>query len=793
MLSKIIKKKQPFKKEMKIVKEYVEKYEGSILRDMYESLNREDDDLMHKSIALGVLSFKDILGINIYDKQIQGALSISLGTASEIKTGQGKTYIAALSAMYLYKKFDSVHIASSNDYLAERDVKELYGVYSELGITASFIKDTFNIDERIEAYKSMIIYSTVQEFGFDFVKNGMQFSRLNQTIGGLKSLIIDEMDSVILDEALSPLVVAGYSDFDEEFYNKIYKIALGMSEDIHYELSLDNKRSHLKEDGYVLVEDAFKVFLDGKSIYDEGNSYIVNRFESALSAIYLYEKDQDYLVEEDSIKIIDEHTGRKADDSRWKEGLQQFMEIKESVKVMPETSAQGKISYHSFITSYGFYTGMSGTLISDADEIASQYGLNTITIDEEQETSRIDLEDELFLNDEYRDKALIERIKNAVELGRPVLLGTQFVEQTERLSKLLEDNNLNHDVLNAKNHKREFEIISNAGKPSSITISTNMAGRGTDIILGGDKALSEFQDNREIALKAGGLLVIGYGRNNSIRLDQQLMGRSGRQGEPGESIFMLSPSDLLLEGLNEGAISKLISIKSGEDFEPISSSSNTKVILKIQEKLSLKIKEVRKNFYDREKIYAIQYMYFLNFRDEILDNEEGYVLIKELNDEIEVLVKDFYEEYDKGFRSVMSAKDRFNMINELVDDTRLYLGISLDPKDLMPLESADLIIKGVMKALDGIVEGIISKIGINEFTKIMFGIKLSTLDKSWHFFLMDIENISKTSNFHSYANQDPTKVYQKASFMAFDSMLGRYRMDYITNISRIRVAEVTPE
>ena len=563
------------------------------------------------------------LGLRHYDAQMIGGITLHQGKIAEMKTGEGKTLVSTLPAYLNAISGESVHIVTVNEYLAGRDAEWMRPIYEFLGLTVGCIKSEQNPRERKESYDCDIVYGTNNEFGFDYLRDNLAFEKENQSQGSLGFAIVDEVDSILIDEARTPLIISGRAEDSTELYQSINKIVPRLSAAVDEEDTKDftvdekTKQIYLTELGHSNVEKILNemgLLELGESLYDPQNIRLMHHINAAIRAHKLFQKDVDYIVKDGDVVIVDEFTGRTMAGRRWSDGLHQAVEAKESLRIKEENQTIASITFQNYFRLYNKLSGMTGTADTEAFEFQQIYGLEVVVIPTHEPMIRKDMPDLVYLNQDGKFMNIIKDIKEKQKIGQPVLLGTASIENSEYISKLLQKENINHQVLNAKQHKKESKIITQAGIPGAVTIATNMAGRGTDIVLGGsleaeikslgdgvtedrvDQIKKEWSQRHQEVIDAGGLHIIGTERHESRRIDNQLRGRSGRQGDPGSSRFYLSLDDDLLRIFGDPQKTKAMLSRVGmEQEEAIESNLLTKQIERAQRKVESHNFDIRKN------------------------------------------------------------------------------------------------------------------------------------------------------------------------------------------------------
>ncbi len=599
----------------------------SQLKQKYITKKNLDDILVDAFAAVREAS-KRTLGMRHFDEQLLGGIALHEGKISEMKTGEGKTLVSTLPAYLNSLSGDPVYIVTVNDYLAERDSKWMGIIYEFLGLSVGYINSMVPPNQREEVYKSNIIYGTNNEFGFDYLRDNMVLDKKHKCQTRLSYAIIDEVDSVLIDEARTPLIISGSNNKTNKIYsliNKIIENFLSIDGD-NYTLEEKQKSVSLTEEGQSQVEKLLlknKLIESSSDIYNIENIQLFSHIDSSLRAHLIYKKDKDYVVENNEIIIIDEFTGRKMPGRRWSEGLHQSIEAKENVSIKQENQTYASITFQNYFRMFDKICGMTGTADTEAEEFHQIYNLEVIQIPPHKKMIRNDKVDLVFLTQKEKYERILHEIIEINKTQQPILVGTTSVESSESISKILKSRRINHSVLNAKYHQKEAEIIENAGALNSITIATNMAGRGTDIVLGGkknDKNIDEWEKNNQKVKTLGGLYVIGTERHESRRIDNQLRGRSGRQGDPGISRFFLSLEDNLMRIFASDKVSEIMKKLGMEQGEAIEHKWVSKSIENAQKRVEAHNFDIRKTLLEYDDISNEQRKLIYQQRDFILDN-----------------------------------------------------------------------------------------------------------------------------------------------------------------------------
>ncbi|MCK8894117.1 preprotein translocase subunit SecA [Haemophilus influenzae] len=756
---------------------------------------------------------KRVLGMRHFDVQLIGGMVLTNRCIAEMRTGEGKTLTATLPCYLIALEGKGVHVVTVNDYLARRDAETNRPLFEFLGMSVGVNIPGLPPEEKRAAYAADITYATNSELGFDYLRDNLAHSKEERFQRTLGYALVDEVDSILIDEARTPLIISGQAENSSELYVAVNKLIPSLikqeKEDTEeyqgegdFTLDLKSKQAHLTERGQEKVEDwliAQGLMPEGDSLYSPSRIVLLHHVMAALRAHTLFEKDVDYIVKDGEIVIVDEHTGRTMVGRRWSDGLHQAIEAKEGVDIKSENQTVASISYQNYFRLYERLAGMTGTADTEAFEFQQIYGLETVVIPTNRPMIRDDRTDVMFENEQYKFNAIIEDIKDCVERQQPVLVGTISVEKSEELSKALDKAGIKHNVLNAKFHQQEAEIVAEAGFPSAVTIATNMAGRGTDIILGGNwkaqaaklenptqeqiEALkAEWEKNHEIVMKAGGLHIIGTERHESRRIDNQLRGRSGRQGDPGSSRFYLSLEDGLMRiYLNEGKLNlmrKAFTV-AGEAME---SKMLAKVIASAQAKVEAFHFDGRKNLLEYDDVANDQRHAIYEQRNYLLDNDDISETINAIRHDVFNGVIDQYippqsleEQWDiKGLEERLSQEFGMELpiSNWLEEDNNLHEE-SLRER-IVEISEKEYKEKEVLAGEDA----------MRHFEK---GVMLQTLDELWKEHLASMDYLRQGIHLRGYAQKDPKQEYKKESFRMFTEMLDSLKHHVITTLTRIRV------
>ena len=767
------------------------------LKDIYKKTGFTDE-LLIQAFALVREASVRTLGLRHFDEQLLGGIALHEGKISEMKTGEGKTLVATLPVYLNALSGDGVHVITVNDYLARRDADWMGKIYKFLGLTVGVNQAQLPTEEKLKAYTADITYGTNNEFGFDYLRDNMVYEQNQKVQKGLNFALIDEVDSILIDEARTPLVISGQSDVDINLYAKIDQIVASLQrqdkEDSDGDYWIDEKTSAviLSENGHTSVEKVLSklgVLTEGSNLYDPENISLLHYVQSALKAHNLFVKDKDYVVKDGGVVIIDEFTGRMMPGRRWSDGLHQAIEAKEKVKIQRESKTLAGITFQNYFRLYNKIAGMTGTAETEAEEFKHIYNLDTVMIPPHRTISRIDHMDKIYRTSEERYNAVISDILERNKKNQPILIGTTSIENSEFISKFLKKHKLNHQVLNAKQHEKEAHIIEQAGKPGMITIATNMAGRGTDIVLGGnvepelerlsneknitqatkkkiEEIKKQWKKDHETVINAGGLHIIGTERHESRRIDNQLRGRSGRQGDPGSSTFYLSLEDSLMRIFASDRISNIMQKLNMPDNEPIEHSWVSKSIESAQKKVEGRNFEIRKQLLEFDEVPNSQRKVIYEQRNDVLNSSESELMVKNiLNEAISSIVFEYIPP-----ESVEEMWDVSGLENRLQLEYNLKISIKkwLD-------EDANIEISKLASNIVEIAEKDYFKkekiAGVEAIRHFEKSIMLQIIDHHWRSHLSALDHLRQGVSMRAYGGKDPKQEFKKEAFSMFETLL----------------------
>ena len=781
--------------------------------------------LLPEAFAVVREAGKRALGMRHFDVQMIGGMVLHSGKIAEMRTGEGKTLVATTAVYLNALPGNGVHVITVNDYLARRDAEWMARLYEFLGLSVGIIVNGLSTDQRREAYACDVTYGTNNEFGFDYLRDNMAHAPEQKVQRGLNFAIVDEVDSILIDEARTPLIISGPADGDSELYTKLNavvpRLARQAEEEGEGDYSVDekSKQVHLTEEGMQRVEDLLVedgIMEEGESLYDPSRIAVLHHLNAALRALALYTKDKEYIVANGQIVIVDEFTGRTMPGRRWSEGLHQAIEAKEGVAIQRENQTLASITFQNFFRLYDKLAGMTGTADTEAYEFQQIYGLEVVVIPTHRPMVRDDKADLVFLTQTEKYDAIIEDIEDCSERRQPVLVGTTSVETSEYLSGLLTKKSIAHEVLNAKQHEREASIIENAGRPGAVTIATNMAGRGTDIVLGGsleaelaametaagdesaeESAREAARAAREAAqggvrtdwdrrhdevLAAGGLHIIGTERHESRRIDNQLRGRSGRQGDPGSTRFYLSLEDSLMRIFASERVGNLMQKLGMQEGEAIEHPWVTKAIENAQRKVEGHNFDMRKNLLEYDDVANDQRKVVYEQRNELMESDSVRETVEELREEV---IPNLVARYVPP-GSMEEAWDLEGLEQELQRSTNTTLDVRGWLAEEPDLPEEDIAARIVERLVEDYAakEGAAGEEGLRRFEKYVM---LQALDEHWKEHLAGMDYLRQSINLRGYAQKNPKQEYKKEAFGLFTSMLDEYKGDVVSVLSKVQV------
>ena len=767
------------------------------------------DKLLPEAFAVVREGAKRVLGMRHYDVQLVGGMVLHMGKIAEMRTGEGKTLVATAPVYLNALEGKGTHVVTVNDYLAKRDAAQMGKLYNFLGLTVGVVWPGMEYADKFAAYAADITYGTNNEFGFDYLRDNMALSKEQRVQRALNYAIVDEVDSILIDEARTPLIISGPAEESQDLYIAVNKIVPRMTRQTvedgagDYWVDEKQKQVHLSEEGMQHAEELLlqaKVIDEESSLYDARNLAIVHHLNAALRANAIYQRDVDYIVRDGEVIIVDEFTGRTLPGRRWSDGLHQAVEAKEGVAIQRENQTLATVTFQNLFRMYKKLAGMTGTADTEAYEFQQIYGLEVVVIPTHKPMIRLDNSDMVFLSQEVKYKAVIEDIRDCHKRGQPVLVGTASIDVSELLSNLLRKEKIAHEVLNAKQHEREAHIVAQAGVPGAVTIATNMAGRGTDIVLGGSleaalatlpedasetdraRVKSEWKKRHEQVIAAGGLHIVGTERHESRRIDNQLRGRSGRQGDPGSSRFYLSLQDNLLRIFGgEGLVRWMKRFGMKED-EALEDRMISRQIEKAQRKVEQHNFDIRKNLLEYDDVANDQRKVIYRQRDELLEEDDVSATVIDIRDDVvEALVRRYVPA-----DSIDEQWDITGLEREL--ESEFGMSASIKPWLEQQHEAdANTVMDHVRSLFNDLFQAKEKQVGPETMRQLEKHIMLSVVDNAWKEHLASMDYMRQGIYLRGYAQQDPKQAFKRESFTLFQQMLGRIKSEVTQMLARIRI------
>jgi preprotein translocase subunit SecA len=778
------------------------------------------DELLPEAFAVAREGARRILGQRPYDVQLMGGAALHLGQVAEMRTGEGKTLTCVLPSYLNALSGDGVHVVTTNDYLAKRDSEWMGRIHRFLGLTVGVILNDMTPDQRREAYNADITYGTNNEFGFDYLRDNMAWSLDGTVQRGHNYAVVDEADSILIDESRTPLIISGPADQSSRWYTEFARMAPNMRKDVHYEIDERKRTVGVTEQGVAYIEDQLGI----DNLYEAANSPLVGFLNNAIKAKELYSRDKDYIVRNGEVLIVDEFTGRVLAGRRYNEGMHQAIEAKEGVEIKAENQTLATVTLQNFFRLYDKLAGMTGTAQTEAAELHQIYKLGVVTIPTNRPMVRQDMSDLIYKTEESKFDAVAEDIAERHGRGQPVLVGTTSVERSEYLSKQLVRMGIPHEVLNAKHHDREALIVAKAGRKGGVTVSTNMAGRGTDIVLGGNPDIIADHELRERGLdpvatpdeyqtawatlieeitqaskaeaeevcELGGLYVLGTERHEARRIDNQLRGRSGRQGDPGESRFYLSLGDELMRRFNAGMVERIMTSLRVPDDVPIEHKMVTRAIRSAQTQVEQQNFEIRKNVLKYDEVLNEQRKVIYAERRRVLEGED-------IADQVRHMITDVVTAYVTGATGTGYAEDWD--LAQLWTALKTLYPIQLDWKKLSERDdegeelTADELLESVLADVreryterEAFLDGMAGDGTTRDFER---KVVLSVLDRKWREHLYEMDYLKEGIGLRAYAQRDPLVEYQREGFDMFSGMLDALKEESVGFLFHLQV-EVAP-
>lgn len=779
------------------------------------------EDLLPEAFAVVREASVRVLGMRHFDVQLIGGMVLNDGKIAEMRTGEGKTLTATLAVYLNALSGKGCHVVTVNDYLASRDADQMGRLYNWLGLTVGKILSNQDTEQKRAAYAADITYGTNNEFGFDYLRDNMEYDVANRRQRPLHYAIVDEVDSILIDEARTPLIISGPADDNTELYLAINNIPPLLTRQADEKGEGDywvDEKAHqvyLSEAGHEHLEQILMergLVQQGDSLYSPKNIILMHHLNASLRAHTLFHRDQHYVVQNGEIVIVDEFTGRLMPGRRWSEGLHQAVEAKEGVKIQQENQTMASITFQNFFRMYEKLAGMTGTADTEAYEFQDIYGLETVVIPTHRKMIRIDEQDKVYRSVDEKYRAIIEDVKRCYAKQQPVLLGTTSIENSELLSQMLTKEGIPHNVLNAKQHEKEAQIVLDAGRPGVVTIATNMAGRGTDIVLGGginktldairadetltpearEARIAEVKDEwaklHEQVVQAGGLRIIGSERHESRRIDNQLRGRSGRQGDPGSSCFYLSMEDQLLRIFGGDRMRAIADKLKLEDGEAIESKMLTRMIESAQRKVEGRNYDIRKQLLEFDDVQNDQRHEIYGLRNEILESEDISELVKNLR---EGLFTDLFRSYVPP-ETVEEQWDLPGLQMKLAGD----FGIEIDLQKMLDENDQftdDDLLQAVIEKGNALYEAKEALVGHESFTNFARSVLLQILDQLWRQHIAALDALRQGIYLRGYAQKQPKQEYKREAFNMFEQLLDQVRETLVKVLMHVEIRMPEPE
>ncbi|AZQ69405.1 preprotein translocase subunit SecA [Silicimonas algicola] len=762
------------------------------------------DDLLPEAFANCREAARRALGLRAFDVQLVGGIFLHQGNIAEMKTGEGKTLVATFPAYLNALTGKNVHIVTVNDYLAKRDSSWMGKVYAQLGLTTGVVYPGQNEAEKREAYKADITYATNNELGFDYLRDNMKASLADMAQRGHYYAIVDEVDSILIDEARTPLIISGPSQDRSELYRTINEIIPEVLPE-HYTLDEKTRNVTYTEEGNEFLEQRLHsagLLPEEQSLYDPESTTLVHHINQGLRAHKLFTKDKDYIVRSDEIVLIDEFTGRMMAGRRLSDGLHQAIEAKEGVQIQPENVTLASVTFQNYFRLYEKLAGMTGTAATEAEEFGEIYRLGVVEIPTNRDIARVDEDDQIYRTAREKYDGIVKEIRAAHEKGQPVLVGTTSIERSEFLSGLLEKEGIPHKVLNARHHEQEAQIVADAGKPNAVTIATNMAGRGTDIQLGGNVELrvlealeadpdadpevirsrieAEHADDKRKVLEAGGLFVLGTERHESRRIDNQLRGRSGRQGDPGRSAFSLSLEDDLMRIFGSERLDKVLHTLGMQEGEAIQHPWVNKSLERAQAKVEGRNFDIRKQLLKLDDVLNDQRKVIFKQRREIMETNDVEEILQDMRHEV---IDDLVDTY----MPPKSYADQWDTV-ALKAEIEKKVGITVPIVEWAEEEGVDDhdIRERLYEKSDEFMAAKADAFGSENMRSIEKQILLQTMDAKWREHILTLEHLRSVVGFRAYAQRDPVNEYKTEAFQLFGSLIDGLRGEVSEKLAHIR-------
>ncbi len=746
------------------------------------SEGRNLDEILPEAFALVREAAKQTLSERHFDVQLIGGVVLHKGSIAEMKTGEGKTLVSTLPAYLNALNGNGVHIVTVNDYLAKRDSEWMGKIYNRLGLKTGCITNELDDIKRKKNYEADITYATNNELGFDYLRDNMKYDISEMVQRNRDYCIVDEVDSILIDESRTPLIISGGLEDKSDRYFLSNKFVQAL-EKKDYELDEKNKNAILSDAGIDKIEKMSKQsgMLKNNNFYDPLNMDLVHHINQALRGNYLYEKDKDYIVRDDKVQIIDEFTGRVLEGRRFGDGLHQAIEAKENVEIQRENQTLASITYQNYFRLYRKLSGMTGTALTEAQEFFDIYKLNVINIPTDKAMIRKDFNDQIFRTDKEKNLAILKKTQECYSKGQPVLVGTTSIEKSEKISYIFKKNKIPHNVLNAKQHEMEAQIVAEAGKSKAVTIATNMAGRGTDIQLGGNKnseKVEKIKIDKEKVKNLGGLFIIGTERHESRRIDNQLRGRSGRQGDPGSSIFYISLEDDLMRIFGAESIDGMLKKLGLKENESINHPWINKAMERAQGKVESRNFEIRKTLLKFDDVMNDQRQVIFSQRLKILKT-----------DQVLSMIDNFIGEISKNIENTLEVYKKDGDIKLFTSEVKTIFGNILQDDEIVSLTKMDK--KSISEKIKDIFDKVridrIKILGDEQNKLVEKRIFLQMLDFLWRSHLQYLDQLRQVIGLRSYGQKDPLAEFRKESYELFENLLFKVKSDTIKFLLNLKV------
>ena len=806
---RLIKTTRPLVEKINALEPEFEKLSDEGIKDKTEALAKRAlegeslDALLPEAFANCREAARRALGLRAFDVQLMGGIFLHQGNISEMKTGEGKTLVATFPAYLNALTGKGVHIVTVNDYLAKRDAEWMSNVYGALGLTTGVVYPQQPEVEKLAAYRCDVTYATNNELGFDYLRDNMKAELSQMAQRDHNFAIVDEVDSILIDEARTPLIISGPAQDRSDLYQTIDKLIPFLTDE-HYTLDEKTRNVTFTEEGNDFLENRLRaegILPEDQSLYDPESTTIVHHVNQGLKAHKLFQKDKDYIVRNGDVMLIDEFTGRMMAGRRLSDGLHQAIEAKENVNIQPENVTLASVTFQNYFRLYDKLAGMTGTATTEAEEFSEIYGLGVVEVPTNKPVLRVDENDQVYRTAKEKFDGVLTAIQEAHAKQQPILVGTTSIEKSELLSKMLTDADITHNVLNARQHEQEAQIVADAGKFGAVTIATNMAGRGTDIQLGGNVELkvlealaadpdadpaelrkkieAEHADEKAKVLEAGGLYVLATERHESRRIDNQLRGRSGRQGDPGRTSFFLSLEDDLMRIFGSERLDKVLSTLGMKEGEAIVHPWVNKSLEKAQAKVEGRNFDIRKQLLKFDDVMNDQRKVIFAQRREIMEAEDLSEIVEDMRHQV---IDDLVDEY----MPPKSYADQWNT-EGLQEATSGQLGLDVPVADWAAEEGADndVIRERLEKSADEAMASKAAEYGPENMRSIEKQVLLQTIDSKWRDHMLTLEHLRSVVGFRSYAQRDPLNEYKGESFQLFESLLDTLRSEVTQKLAQL--------